>query len=59
LTPHVKQGTKANVFINVMVINRQFLLNLVEDTVTHGFTSFESDILVQIRVHLLIEIYWN
>ncbi len=47
LTPHVKQGTKANVFVNVMVINRQFLLNLVEDSVTHGFTSFESDVLVK------------
>ena len=47
LTPHVKEGTKANIFINVMVINRQFLLNLVEDSVTHGFTSFESDILIK------------
>lgn len=47
LTPHVKEGTKADIFVNVMVINRQFLLNLVEDSVTHGFTSFESDILVK------------
>ena len=30
-----------------MVINRQFLLNLVEDSVTHGFKSFESDILIK------------
>jgi len=47
LSPHVKQGTKADIFINVMVINRQFLLNIVEESVTHGFTSFESDILVK------------
>ena len=47
LSPHVEQGTKANIFINVMVINRQFLLNAVEDSVTHGFTSFESDILIK------------
>ncbi|MBQ7831519.1 MAG: glucose-1-phosphate adenylyltransferase subunit GlgD [Clostridia bacterium] len=46
-TPHVKEGTKADIFINVMVINRQFLLNIVEDSVTHGFTSFESDILIK------------
>jgi len=46
LTPHVKEGTKANVYVNVMVINRQFLLNLVEDSVTHGYTSF-SNILVK------------
>ena len=29
LSPHVKEGTKANIYINVMVINRQFLLNIV------------------------------
>ena len=47
LSPHVQDGTKENIFINMMVINRQFLLNLVEDSVTHGFSSFESDILVK------------
>lgn len=47
LSPHLNEGTKANIFINVMVINRQFLLNLVEDSVTHGFNSFESDILIK------------
>ncbi len=51
-TPHVKEGTKAHIFINVIVINRQFLLNLVEDSVTHGFTSFESDILIK-QLHSL------
>lgn len=47
LAPHVKAGQKENVYVNVMVINRQFMLNLVEDTVTHGFTSFENDILIK------------
>ena len=47
LSPHVEEGTKADIFINVMVINRQFLLNLVEDSTTHGFTSFESDVLIK------------
>ncbi len=47
LAPHVKAGEKVNLFANVMVINRQFLLNLVGDSITHGFTSFESDILVK------------
>lgn len=47
LSPHVEAGTKADIFINMMVINRQFLLNLVEDSVTHGFSSFESDILIK------------
>ena len=47
LSPHVKEGTKENIYINMMVINRQFLLNIVEDSVTHGFSNFESDILVK------------
>ena len=47
LSPHVEEGTKADIFINTMVVNRQFLLNLVEDSTTHGFVSFESDILIK------------
>ena len=47
LSPHVKEGTKANIYVNVMVINRQFLLNLVEDSIAHGFTSISNDILVK------------
>lgn len=47
LAPHVNPGQKENVYVNVMVINRQFMLNLVADTVTHGFTSFENDILIK------------
>ena len=51
-TPHVEEGTKANIFINVMVINRQFLLNVIEEAVTHGYTSFESDVLIK-QLHSL------
>ena len=47
LSPHVAKGEEVNAYINVMVVNRQFLLNLVEDSVTHGFTSFEGDILAK------------
>lgn len=47
LSPHLAEGTKADIFVNLMIINRQFLLNIVEDSVTHGFSSFESDILVK------------
>ena len=46
-SPHVAEGTKANIYTNVMVINRQFLLNIVEDSIAHGFTSFTTDILVK------------
>ncbi len=47
LAPHVKAGTKVHTCINVMVFNRQFLLNLVEDSVTHGFANFETEILMK------------
>ena len=57
LAPHVKSGTKVNAFVNVMIFNRQFLLNLVEDAVTHGFTSFESDILIKQLESLKIYAY--
>ncbi len=46
-TPHVEEGTKAHIFVNLMVINRQFLLNIVEDAIAHGFTSFQNDILTK------------
>lgn len=47
LSPHIKKGTKVNTFINVMVVGRVFLLNIIEDAITHGFTSFESDVLIK------------
>ncbi len=52
LAPYVKAGTKATMSANVMVINRQFLLNLVGESIAHGFTNFESDILVK-QLHSL------
>ncbi len=46
-TPRVEVGDKANIFVNLMVINREFLLNIVQDAIAHGFTSFASDILIK------------
>ena len=46
-SPHIADGTKADIYINVMVITRQFLLNIVEDSLAHGFNSFSTDILVK------------
>lgn len=47
LNPRVRNKTKADVYINVMVFNRQFLINLVEDSVARGYTCFESDIIAK------------
>lgn len=46
-SPHLSENEKANVYVNIMVIDRQFLLNLVEDSVVHGYTSFEDDVLLK------------
>ncbi len=42
-----KETQKSNVFAGVMVFNRQLLINAVEDCLTHGFTSFETDIIIK------------
>lgn len=52
LSPHVKKGEKVNAFINVMVVGRVFLLNVIEDAITHGYNSFESDVLIK-QLHSL------
>ncbi len=52
LAPHVKSGTKVNAFTNVMVVGRAFLLNIIEDAITHGFKNFESDVLIK-QLHSL------
>lgn len=47
INPRVRSKTKADVYVNVMVFNRQFLLNLVEDASAHGYTNFEGDIIAK------------
>ncbi len=46
-SPRLEEETRAHIYINHMVINREFLLSLVEDAIAHGFTSFEGDILIK------------
>ena len=46
-TKRVLRNTKleeGDVYINVAVINRQFLLNLIQDSIARGYKSFENDI---------------
>ena len=42
-----KKPIEASVYAGVMVINRQFLLNVVEESTAHGFNSFEKDVLIK------------
>lgn len=52
IDPRHETGAKGNVYINIMVIDRQFLLNLVSDATAHGYTSFKKDIIAK-QFHFL------
>ena len=47
LNPHLREATEAEVYVNIAVINREFLLDLVEDSKAYGYKSFESDIIAK------------
>ena len=47
LNPHLREETEAEIYVNIAVINREFLLDLVEDAKAYGHKSFESDIIVK------------
>ena len=42
-----KLNGRANLYINVMVLNREFLIDLIGNAVTRGLTSFGKDILAK------------
>ena len=47
IDPRLPANTTAEVFINVMVLNRQFLLNLIDESVLRAYKSFENDVILQ------------
>lgn len=47
IAPHLREKTTAEVYVNVTVVNREFLLNIVEDAKAYGYTSFESDVIAK------------
>ena len=47
VNPRHAKGEKGNVYINVMIVDRQYLLNLVSDAAAHGQTSFKKDIIAK------------
>lgn len=47
LNPPIREKTETEVYVNVAVFNRQFLLDLVEDAKAYGYTSFESDVIAK------------
>ena len=47
ITPKLNGKTKVNLYINVMIIKREYLLDLMQRAVEHGQTSFGRDILAK------------
>ena len=47
IDPRLPEGSEEEVFINVMVLNRQFLLNLIDEAVLRSYKTFEGDIILQ------------
>ena len=45
INPKLKAKAKSNVYINIMVIKREFLINIIQDAMTRGLSSFGKDIL--------------
>lgn len=47
VNPRTPSGKMEDVYVNITVFNREFLMNLIEDAKIHGYTSFEGDILLK------------
>lgn len=47
ISPQTFDESKNDLYINIMVINREFLLSIIQDAVMRGFTSFGKDILTK------------
>ncbi len=47
INPNIASGEKYNLYVNVMVMSRKFLINTIQDAVQRGFTSFGKDILTK------------
>ncbi len=45
INPRLKAKSRNNVYVNIMVLNREFLINIIQDAVTRGLSSFGRDIL--------------
>ncbi len=45
INPRTDGKSKLNLYINVMVVSREFLINIIQDAVQSGYSSFGRDIL--------------
>lgn len=47
INPDLGKEKKFNLYVNVMVLNREYLIDVIENAVTRGLSSFGRDILVK------------
>lgn len=47
INPNLKGKGKFNLYVNIMVVSREFLINIIQDAVTRGLSSFGRDILAK------------
>ncbi len=47
INPTLKANDKYHLYVNIMVLNREYLINLIQDAVTRGLSSFGRNILTQ------------
>ena len=47
ISPKTTANSKNDVYINIMVINREYLIGIIQDAVTRGLSSFGKDILTK------------
>lgn len=47
INPKLKGEGKCNLYVNIMVMSREFLINTIQDAVTRGLSSFGRDILAK------------
>lgn len=47
INPKLKKGEAYSLYVNIMVMSREFLINTIQDAVTRGLSSFGKDILTK------------
>ena len=47
INPKLEGAGKCNLYVNIMVMSREFLINTIQDAVTRGLSSFGRDILTK------------
>lgn len=47
INPLLRERQSVDVYVNIAIVNRQFLLDIIEDARAYGHTSFENDVIAK------------